>query len=107
MKHTHKILLLVALLAGFSAASAQDNKRMGRPPQPVFAEFDLNGDNTLTEEEYYEARNKRIAERAKEGRKMRGLANIASFADIDANGDGQVTENEFSAFLSGHMQKGH
>jgi len=80
---------------------------MGRPAKPVFADFDANNDNSITEKEYYDARNKRIADRAKEGRQMKGLANMAFFADIDNNTDGRVSQEEFTAFLQGHKKKGH
>jgi len=80
---------------------------MGKPPMPVFADFDSNHDQLLSEAEFYEARNRRISERAKEGRQMRGLANIASFADIDVNADGTITQQEFLSFRQSHMRKGH
>lgn len=80
---------------------------MGRPPRPVFAEFDANKNQILTKKEFYDARNKRIGERAKEGRKMKGLANIASFEALDANKDSKVSEQEFSAFLIKHEKEGH
>lgn len=82
-------------------------KGMGKPPTPVFADFDLNKDQFLTQQEFYDARNKRIGERAKEGRKMRGLANMPSFETIDANKDGRVSEQEFSLFIADHEKKCH
>jgi len=82
-------------------------KGMGRPPQPVFADFDANKDNSLTEQEYYEARNKRIADRAKEGRQMRGLADLAAFTDIDGNADGTVSQEEFALFVLEHEKSKH
>lgn len=85
----------------------QGDKKMARPPKPIFADFDANSDNSLSEQEYNEARNKRIGERAKEGRKMRGLANLASFADIDGNSDGKVSHDEFASFLVEHEKQGH
>jgi Ca2+-binding EF-hand superfamily protein len=82
-------------------------KGMGKPPAPVFSNFDTNKDQFLTKKEFYDARNKRIGERVKEGRKMRGLANIASFEKIDANKDGKVSEQEFDLFVADHEKKGH
>jgi len=83
------------------------NKKMARPPKPIFADFDVNNDNMLTEQEFNEARNKRIGDRAKEGRQMKGLANLAAFADIDANGDGKVSQEEFTSFLAKHEKQAH
>lgn len=83
-----------------------DMKR-DRPPEPAFADLDANNDNSLTEKEYHDVRNKRIGERAKEGRKMKGLANMASFADIDGNADGKVSQDEFASFLAAHKKNGH
>lgn len=81
--------------------------RMGKPPKPVFADFDANKDQFLTKKEFYDARNKRIAERVKEGRKMKGLANAPSFEEIDANKDGKVSEQEFSEFVMKHEKQHH
>ena len=110
-KQTYKVLILATVIASFSVLQADGmNKRgkgMGRPSQPVFSEFDANGDGIMTEKEYFTARDKRIGDRAKEGRKMKGLANMATYSDLDTNNDGGVTENEFNAFLADHMRKGH
>ncbi len=71
---------------------------------PRYEEFDLNGDGVLLEEEFIEARGQRVAERAKEGRMMRGLANMPSFADIDTDGDGKISKEEFEAHQASHRQ---
>ncbi|EGV18083.1 EF-hand domain-containing protein [Thiocapsa marina] len=78
---------------------------MGRN-MPAFAEFDLNGDGALTEQEFYEARATRIVERSQQGYPMRNLANAPSFEVIDLNGDGQITPDEFSAGQAQHRQQG-
>jgi len=73
---------------------------------PAYTDFDLNADGYLVEDEFYEARNIRVSERAKQGYQMRGLANAPSFADIDMNGDGKVSPQEFSAHQAQHRQQG-
>jgi Ca2+-binding EF-hand superfamily protein len=70
--------------------------------RPTFAEFDLNGDGILLEQEFNEARGKRIAERAQQGYAMRGLSNMHQFAEFDADGDGKVTPEEFAAAQATH-----
>ncbi|NCC28709.1 MAG: hypothetical protein EOM22_11345 [Gammaproteobacteria bacterium] len=77
---------------------------MGRN-MPAFAEFDLNGDGVLTEQEFYEARANRIAERSQQGYPMRNLANAPSFEAIDLNADGRITPDEFSAAQAQHHQQ--
>ena len=74
---------------------------MGRN-MPVFAEFDLNGDGTLTETEFYEARAKRMAERAAQGYPMRNAGKALPFSAIDTDGNGQVTPDEFAAGQAAH-----
>ncbi len=41
---------------------------------PAFADCDLNGDGTITEDEFTKARSERIAKRAQEGRQMKNVA---------------------------------
>jgi Ca2+-binding EF-hand superfamily protein len=71
---------------------------------PTFAEFDLNGDGVMTEDEFIEARGRRISERVKQGYMMRGLQNAQPFEMVDANGDGVVTEEEFLRMQMEHRK---
>ena len=73
--------------------------------QPAFAQFDLNGDGALTEQEFYEARGQRIQQRAGQGYPMRNLANAPAFQAIDLDGNGQVTADEFAAAQAQHRQQ--
>lgn len=74
-----------------------------RPPggpgmhRPTFADFDRNGDGRISEQEFDATRSERIAQRASEGRPMRGLAGAPSFAEIDRDGDGSISRAEFAA----------
>lgn len=77
---------------------------MGRN-MPAFSEYDLNGDGAIAENEFSEARIKRIGERAKQGYQMRNLGKAPSFADIDSNGDGKVSPDEFAAHQAQHRQQ--
>ena len=74
---------------------------MGRN-MPVFTEFDLNGDGTLTETEFYEARAKRMADRAAQGYPMRNAGKAPAFSAIDTDGNGQVTPDEFASSQAAH-----
>ena len=85
---------------------------MGRGPgmgmgrgMPVFADLDLNGDGTLTETEFYEARAKRMAERAIQGYPMRNAGKAPAFSAIDTDGNGRVTPDEFAAGQTAHRQQ--
>ena len=49
---------------------------------PAFAEFDLNSDGVMTEDEFTEAHGLRISERAKKGYMMRGLKNAPAVQRI-------------------------
>jgi Ca2+-binding EF-hand superfamily protein len=71
---------------------------------PRYQDYDLNGDGNLVEEEFVEARGQRIAQRAAEGRMMRGLANMPSFADIDLDKDGKISEVEFASHQATHRR---
>jgi Ca2+-binding EF-hand superfamily protein len=83
-----------------------EGKGMGKGKNmPSFSDFDLDGDGKIVEEEFYEARSKRINERVKKGYKMKKLGSAPSFGDIDANGDGAIDADEFAAHQSKRRQQ--
>ena len=71
---------------------------------PDFSEFDLNGDGRIDEPEFAEARAARVSARAKEGRRLRGMATAPPFAALDSDGDGSLTREEFGAGVQRHWQ---
>jgi Ca2+-binding EF-hand superfamily protein len=74
----------------------------GRPP--ACSDFDLNGDGAIDEQEFIDARTKRIAERMQEGRMMRGLTTPHTFTDMDTDANGSLTPEEFAAETQRHRQ---
>ena len=78
---------------------------MGRN-MPAFSDYDLNGDGKIVEDEFNEARGKRISERAQQGYPMRNIGNAPAFTDIDTNGDGAISAEEFAAHQSQHRPQG-
>lgn len=107
-KVTSVVLAAVAAVALSGPASAQNESPcMGKGNNmPAFTDFDLDGDGKIVSEEFYEARAERIAKHAKEGRKMKGLANAPAFEDIDTDDDGSVSAEEFAAHQAEHRQQG-
>lgn len=69
---------------------------------PTFAEYDLNGDGKIVEQELNEARSTRISERAQQGYPMKNIANMGSFSEVDTNNDGVISVNEFSNYQAQH-----
>lgn len=88
--------MTVAVVLSSPTSAQETQKRMGSN-MPAFADFDLNGDGTITEEEFTKARSERIAKRAQEGRKMKNLANAPSFDEIDIDDNGGIDSDEFAA----------
>ena len=72
---------------------------------PQFTDFDLDANGYIVEAEFYEARNKRINQRAKQGYQMRNLARAPSYADIDLDGDAKVSPQEFIKHQTRHCQQ--
>jgi hypothetical protein len=102
-------LIIVAGLAGMLLSSTAISQTPAAGPgpgqMPAFADFDLNKDGKITEEEFNEARAARIADRAQKGYPMRGMGNAASFADIDTNRDGTLSPAEFATHQATHRQQ--
>ena len=100
-------LLAVAMTVAVflsSPISAQDVQRGMGKNMPTFADCDLNGDGTITEEEFAKARSARIAKRAQEGRQMKNLANAPSFDDVDVDDNGGIDPDEFAAHQAEHRK---
>jgi len=80
---------------GDGSMGKMGSKRMMQMPK--FSDCDLNQDGAITEEEFTEARKKRMEKHAAEGRMLRNAENAPSFADIDTNKDGKIDQAEFQA----------
>ena len=101
---TFKVILVIAVLIAIAVlpyAARADHHRQG---PPTFEDFDADGDGFVSQQEFEQFRAERIAERAAEGRKMRGLASAPTFAEIDTDGDGRLTVEEFTAGREAHIQ---
>lgn len=102
-----KVILIVAVLIAVAVLPfvARADSHRGAPP--AFSDFDVDGDGFVNEEEFNTLRAERIAERAKEGRQMKGVASAPPFSSIDSNGDGKLDEAEFTAGRDAHMKVMH
>jgi len=97
--------LLGLIAGGFMVISAQAQQGSPRGPGS-FDEFDLDGNGFVSEDEFNTVRGQRVADRATEGRPMRGLESAPAFADIDTDGDGQLNQAELAAGQQAHMGQG-
>ena len=71
---------------------------------PAFDDYDQNGDDSLSSEEFYEGRAQRMRQRAEQGYLMRNSANAPDFESIDTNADGKITPEEFAAHQAERLQ---
>jgi len=72
---------------------------------PTYADFDLNGDGKILEEEFNQAHAARMAERAAEGRPMKNAGGFPGFSGLDANDDGVISEQELSTHQKEHLNQ--
>jgi Ca2+-binding EF-hand superfamily protein len=62
---------------------------------PSFSDFDTDGNGQLTQKEFESTQQKRMTQKAEEGRMMRNAKNAPAFKDLDQNGDGKIDASEF------------
>lgn len=92
-------LLAIAILAGSAAyVNAQ-------PGPTYFQSMDTDGDGVLSEQEFTQAHQQRMAARAAQGRPMRNAANAPQFIGMDLNGDGAVQPEELMQYQQQRMQQ--
>lgn len=83
----------------------QGNKGMGKQANmPTFENFDLNNDGMISAKEMEESREKRMEEKASEGKMMKNIGNQPLFSDIDTNNDGNISKEEFQSHQTNHRQ---
>jgi Ca2+-binding EF-hand superfamily protein len=106
-KLTEKELLAGQYKQRLMNGAGENGGRMGIAGRnmPTFSDFDMNRDGVLKQDEFEQARAKRISERASQGYMMRNLANAPTFASIDKDGNGVVTPQEFVAAQIAHRQQ--
>lgn len=67
---------------------------------PAYSDIDANADETISAEEFYAFRGKRMSERAAAGGKMKNAKNAPSFEDLDLDDDGNLSAEEFAEHQS-------
>ena len=96
--------VIAVMLLGAVPAVVQAEELPDRGPVP-FHLYDTDGNNLISEDEFYNVRAKRMQKRADEGFPMRGAANAPDFSEFDGNGDGTLTPEELSAGQQAQMNK--
>ena len=74
---------------------------------PTFADFDLNGDGKIVEQEFNTGHAKKMSEMAAEGGQMKQVGECPGFAGIDTNNDGEISEQEFATHQAEHHKQMH
>jgi len=95
-------LVLVSFL-GVTSLSAISAELPVRGPIP-FANYDRDGNGSISEQEFNQVRSERMAAKAAQGRPMKGAGNAPLFMSFDVNQDGQLTEQELIVGQQAQMQ---
>jgi len=99
------LTLLALLLSGGVGTAVTTWAQRGPGPDP-FSAFDLNGDGSVSAEEFAQHRAERMKARADEGRPMQHAGQGPSFESMDANGDGKLTPDEMRPMGNPGMRDG-
>ena len=101
--------LLSLAAVGVMSVGAKAEQSMGtQGDMPTYADYDLNGDGKIVEQEFNQAHEARMAKMAEEGHQMKNVAEFPGFAGIDTDADGVISEEEFATHQAEHrvaMQK--
>ncbi len=95
---------IAVILASSMFAAAQAEELPDRGPVP-FHLYDKDGNNLISEEEFYDLRAQRMQKRADDGFPMRGAANAPDFSEFDGNNDGMLTPEELQAGQQAQMSQ--
>jgi Ca2+-binding EF-hand superfamily protein len=96
--------LFIVVAGCLLGLDAQAGAGHGHGPA-AFADFDVNNDGSISENEFNTVREQRMKAMSAEGRKMPCAASAPAFADLDTDRNGQVSAEELSAGQKGHMEK--
>jgi len=96
--------MIAVMLLGAVPAMVQAEELPDRGPVP-FHLYDTDGNNLISEDEFYDVRAKRMQKRADDGFPMRNAGNAPDFSEFDSNGDGTLTPEELSAGQQAQMNK--
>ena len=95
------ISIVGALCLLGSLSNAADLSERG----PIsFSAFDTNKDGLISEKEFYDAIEKRIAIRKSQGMPMRNVGNAPEFTQFDTNKDGKLSKVELLEGQNARMQ---
>ncbi len=95
-----KTLWITALIVTGALAVGQGNM------MPSFSDFDTDGNGKVTQSEFENMRQERMAVQAEAGKMMRNAGNAPAFDTIDTNGDGSISGEEFSVHQASNRKGG-
>ncbi len=86
-----KMLWITVCIVTGALAAGQGNQ------MPSFSVFDTDGNGQITQSEFENTQQSRMAAKAESGRMMRNAGKAPTFNSIDTNGDGTISSEEFRA----------
>lgn len=102
-KLSKRISLILVSILGVTSISAVSAELPVRGPIP-FANYDQDGNGSISQQEFTLVRNERMAAKAAQGRPMKGAGNAPAFSAFDKDHDGQLTQEELLAGQQVQMQ---
>lgn len=90
MKNLIKSIITVTVMSSLAYAMPSAKEK--------FTKADVDNNGVISSQEFYNDQARKMEQKVKEGRALRGAATAPQFESVDKNGDKKITLDEYTTF---------